>query len=101
MKFPRFWLKKELNNERVNERMKNKLFAKLKFETAKKVVISGPSGFLGSQVVDYFTEYNLYRQEHNQEPNEIILLSSSPGTDTRLFDHSLTRSLTHYLTWFL
>ena len=74
--------------------MKNKLFAKLKYETAKKVVISGPSGFLGSQVVDYFTEFNLYRQEHNLEPNEIILLSSSPGTDIHLFDHSLPRLLT-------
>lgn len=37
------------------------------------------SGFLGSKVVDLLTEYNHYRISNSLEPNEIILLSSSPG----------------------
>lgn len=45
----------------------------------KKVVLSGPSGFLGSRVLKYLLEIHDLREENGLEAGEIILLSSSPG----------------------
>ena|SRR3989338_3462000 len=46
----------------------------------KKIVISGPSGFLGSRVVDTLINVQQHRRDHGLEPGELMLLSSSPGT---------------------
>jgi hypothetical protein len=52
---------------------------KLLREPAKRVVISGPSGFLGSRVVWSALDVHALRQEHGLPPGEIVLLSASPG----------------------
>lgn len=46
---------------------------------AKKVVLSGPSGFLGSHVLDSIVEVHALRKEKGLDPGEVILLSGSPG----------------------
>lgn len=46
---------------------------------AKKIVLSGPSGFLGSRVLDSILDVHGFRQEHGIPPGEVILLSGSPG----------------------
>ena len=45
----------------------------------KKVVLSGPSGFLGAHVLDSILEVHAVRQANGLEPGEVILMSSSPG----------------------
>lgn len=45
----------------------------------KKLVLSGPSGFLGSKVLDTILEVHKLREENNEEPGQVILLTSSPG----------------------
>ena len=63
----------------------------------KRIVLSGPSGFLGSRVLDsilvcrykyavYYVELfcspqagHAYRKEENLPPGEVVLMSSSPG----------------------
>ena len=45
----------------------------------KKIVLSGPSGFLGSRVLDLILSHHALRAEHGLEPGELFLLSSSPG----------------------
>jgi nucleoside-diphosphate-sugar epimerase len=45
----------------------------------KRVVLSGPSGFLGTHVLDSLLEVHQLRKENGLEPGEITLLSSSPG----------------------
>lgn len=47
---------------------------------AKKIVMSGPSGFLGSRVLDQLLQLHELRKLNNVPPGQIILLSSSPGT---------------------
>lgn len=47
--------------------------------TPKKIIISGPSGFLGSRVLEAILQAHQYRAEHKVPPGEIVLLSSSPG----------------------
>ena len=46
----------------------------------KRIVISGPSGFLGSRVLDCILRVHALRHEAGQKPGEVVLLSSSPGT---------------------
>ena len=46
---------------------------------ARKIVLSGPSGFLGSHVLDAILEVHQLRKENALDPGEVILLSSSPG----------------------
>lgn len=46
---------------------------------AKKIMLSGPSGFLGSRVLDSILQVHNYRKKQGLDPGEIILLSSSPG----------------------
>ena len=46
---------------------------------AKRVVLSGPSGFLGTRVLDTLVQYQDLRRAHSLDPGELILLSSSPG----------------------
>jgi len=48
-------------------------------QPAKKVVLSGPSGFLGSRVLRSLMEVHEERRKRGLEPGEVILLSSSPG----------------------
>ncbi len=45
----------------------------------KKIVLSGPSGFLGSNVFKVILEAHDIRKENGVEPGEMVLLSSSPG----------------------
>lgn len=45
----------------------------------KKIVLSGPSGFLGSNVFKVILEAHDIRKANGVEPGEIVLLSSSPG----------------------
>mmetsp|Transcript_44153 Transcript_44153/g.84372 ORF Transcript_44153/g.84372 Transcript_44153/m.84372 type:complete len:473 (+) Transcript_44153:222-1640(+) len=47
---------------------------------AKQVVLSGPSGFLGSRVLKCILDAHLFRKNHGLDPGEVLLLSSSPGT---------------------
>lgn len=46
---------------------------------AKQIVLSGPSGYLGRQVLRHLLEIQMLRKERQQETGRIILLSSSPG----------------------
>ncbi|CAM9160333.1 unnamed protein product, partial [Ectocarpus fasciculatus] len=45
----------------------------------KRIVLSGPSGFLGSRVLDSILAGHAYRKEENLPPGEVVLMSSSPG----------------------
>eukprot|EP01038_Epipyxis_sp_PR26KG_P005317 gene5317-7381_t len=45
----------------------------------KKIVVSGPSGFLGTRVLDAILNAHEKRIKHNIDPGEILLLSASPG----------------------
>ena len=47
---------------------------------AKTIVLSGPSGFLGSRVLDQLLLFHEQRKLANLPTGQIILLSSSPGT---------------------
>lgn len=46
---------------------------------AKTVLLSGPSGFLGSRVFESILHAHMMREEAGVEPGEVILLSGSPG----------------------
>lgn len=48
-------------------------------QPAKQIVLSGPSGFLGSRTLRSLLEIHEERRSRGLEPGEIILLSSSPG----------------------
>ena len=45
----------------------------------KRIVLSGPSGFLGQRVLDCIMNVHSDRLDHGLKPGEVILLSSSPG----------------------
>ncbi len=45
----------------------------------KKIIVSGPSGFLGKRVIKTILELHNVRKQEGLEPGELILLSSSPG----------------------
>ena len=45
----------------------------------KKIVLSGPSGFLGSKVLDSIIDIHSFREANKRKAGEVILLSSSPG----------------------
>ena len=45
----------------------------------KRIVLSGPSGFLGSRVLDSILAGHKLRMECEEPPGEVVLLSSSPG----------------------
>jgi nucleoside-diphosphate-sugar epimerase len=45
----------------------------------KKIMLSGPSGFLGSNVLRAILEVHQIRKSHGVDPGELILLSGSPG----------------------
>lgn len=47
--------------------------------TPKRIVLSGPSGFLGSRVLDSILSGHAHRRQGGQAPGEVVLLSSSPG----------------------
>lgn len=49
----------------------------------KQIVLSGPSGFLGSRVLDSILDVQQIRKNHNLEPGEVILLSANPGNMMR------------------
>lgn len=55
------------------------LVAKLLDAPPKKVVLSGPSGFLGSRVLDLLLQTHQLRMDNGLDPGEVIVLSSSPG----------------------
>jgi hypothetical protein len=46
---------------------------------AKKVILSGPSGFLGSRVLDSILKVHASRKSQGLQPGEVILMSGSPG----------------------
>jgi hypothetical protein len=52
---------------------------KLLNEPPKRVVLSGPSGFLGQRVLKSVLQVHEFRRQHNLNPGEIVLLSASPG----------------------
>mmetsp|Transcript_53173 Transcript_53173/g.106640 ORF Transcript_53173/g.106640 Transcript_53173/m.106640 type:complete len:583 (+) Transcript_53173:170-1918(+) len=58
----------------------NRVRIQLLKEPAKRVVLSGPSGFLGLRVLDAILEVHDHREESGFDPGEIVLLSSSPGS---------------------
>lgn len=45
----------------------------------KKIVLSGPSGFLGAHVLDSILDVHEARMAKGLDPGEVILMSSSPG----------------------
>lgn len=45
----------------------------------KRIVLSGPSGFLGKNVLDSILEVHALRKSYKLNPGEVILLSASPG----------------------
>ena len=45
----------------------------------KKIVLSGPSGFLGQRVLHCILEIHKMRIDMGLDPGELVLLSSSPG----------------------
>lgn len=45
----------------------------------KRILLSGPSGFLGSLVLESILEVHKIRKSHGVDPGEVILLSGSPG----------------------
>jgi hypothetical protein len=47
--------------------------------SSKKIMLSGPSGFLGSRVLDSILQVHQLRKDNCLDPGEVILLSSSPG----------------------
>jgi len=48
-------------------------------EKPKRILISGPSGFVGSRLVDTIVQIHKYRADNGIDPGEVILLSGSPG----------------------
>ena len=56
-----------------------KLVQRLCDAPPKRVVLSGPSGFLGSRVLDLLLQAHDHRINAGLDPGEVILLSSSPG----------------------
>ena len=46
----------------------------------KRVVLSGPSGFVGSRVLDELILNHQMRLKYGVEPGEIVLLSANPGS---------------------
>ena len=57
--------------------------ASLLSSSPKKIVLSGPSGFLGKRVLDSILDVHRTRKLNKLDPGEVILLSSSPGTMMR------------------
>eukprot|EP00741_Cyanophora_paradoxa_P005674 tig00000903_g5501.t1 len=57
----------------------NEVVPKLLDAPPKKIVLSGPSGFLGSRVFRAILQIHELRKHHGIEPGELILLSGSPG----------------------
>lgn len=53
--------------------------SKILSASPKSIALSGPSGFLGSQVLDSILDIFLFRHENKVEPGKILLLTSSPG----------------------
>jgi hypothetical protein len=45
----------------------------------KRIVLSGPSGFLGQRVLECMLRVHSDRINHGLKPGEVVLLSSSPG----------------------
>ena len=45
----------------------------------KRIVLSGPSGFLGQRVLACLLKVHTDRLNHGLKPGEVVLLSSSPG----------------------
>lgn len=45
----------------------------------RKIVLSGPSGFLGKRVLKSIIELHNFRRDNGLDPGELILLSASPG----------------------
>jgi nucleoside-diphosphate-sugar epimerase len=45
----------------------------------KRIVLSGPSGFLGDRVLNSILSVQSHRRKYALDPGEIILLSSGPG----------------------
>ena len=48
-------------------------------ESPKRIVLSGPSGFLGSRVLKSVLNVHKFRKANGLNPGELIILSSSPG----------------------
>ena len=45
----------------------------------KRIVLSGPSGFLGQRVISSILKVHQHRIKQGIKPGELVLLSSSPG----------------------
>lgn len=45
----------------------------------KRIILSGPSGFLGWRVLDSILKVHKLRIENGLKPGEIVLLSGGPG----------------------
>lgn len=58
----------------------------------KLVVLSGPSGFLGSKVVQSILDVHDFRRRNGVDPGELILLSSSPGRLMERFSRRYNRT---------
>jgi len=51
----------------------------MKQSDPKQIALSGPSGFLGTRVVQAIMDVHSWRRAHGLEPGELLLLSASPG----------------------
>ena len=52
----------------------------LLYSRPKTIALSGPAGFLGSNVVESILDAHEFRRLNGCDPGELLLLSSSPGT---------------------
>ena len=52
----------------------------LLYSRPKTIALSGPAGFLGSNVVDSILDAHEFRRANGVDPGELLLLSSSPGS---------------------
>lgn len=59
--------------------IKGKSLEKILAAPAKSILLSGPSGFLGSRVLSSILEVHEMRKNAGVNPGEVILLSGSPG----------------------
>jgi hypothetical protein len=59
--------------------IKGKSLEKILSAPPKTILLSGPSGFLGSRVFSSILEVHEMRKNAGLNPGEVILLSGSPG----------------------
>ncbi|CAL6356973.1 unnamed protein product [Bathycoccus prasinos] len=72
---PTDYAKQAFNNPLIKHAGEQLLYSR-----PKTIALSGPAGFLGSNVVDAILDAHEFRRANGLDPGELLLLSSSPGT---------------------